>query len=186
MEQNNTHHAAENQSNNRGLFEWLKFVIFFAGIILITVLAITVIGPIIFTQYVPPIIGLTEESTEVEIEPENVPEEPEAITPIESEVGPESTDPEDVEESSGEDSQEIDENETEPLQTEEETSGKVEDEESGAAESEITTVVYIVQPGDTLTSIATVNQLTVEQILAANDLVNPNLLKAGQEILIPQ
>jgi len=191
MEQNNSQQAVNNTSTNRGLFEWLKFVVFFAAIFLITVLVIRVIGPIIFTQYVPPIMGLTEESGEVV--PIDAQDGDSEVVPIEAEDGDEtdSTGSEagetgDDAGAESEDSQQIDESETEPLQTDEETSGKVEGEETETAESEPATVIYIVQYGDTLTSIAAANQLTVEQLLAANDIVNPNLLKPGDELMIPQ
>ncbi len=191
MEQNNSQQAGNTPSTNRGLFEWLKFVVFFAAIFLITVLVIRVIGPIIFTQYVPPIMGLTEESDEAEPidgqegDSEFVPIEPESEAET-GETGSEEGEAEDNAGAESEDSQQIDESETEPLQTDEETSGKVEGEETGTAESESAAVIYIVQYGDTLTSIAAVNQLTVEQLLAANDLANPNLLKPGDELMIPQ
>lgn len=198
MEQNNSHQAGETPSTNRGVYEWLKFVVFFAAIFLITVLIIRVIGPIIFTEYVPPIMGLTEESSEVQIEDEST--DPQEATPIEAEAESES-ETEDGSGSSGssEDGAESAENidaseegvvdeESNPLPTEEETSNKVDEEESDTAENEspIPSVVYIVLPGDTLTSIAAANSVTVEQLLAANDLLNPNFLQPGQEILIPQ
>ncbi len=45
--------------------------------------------------------------------------------------------------------------------------------------------VYIVQPGDTLSFIAARFNVTLSDILAANPTVDPNLLSAGQEIVIP-
>lgn len=45
--------------------------------------------------------------------------------------------------------------------------------------------VYIVQPGDTLSFIASRFNVTVNEILAANPSVDPNLLSAGQQIVIP-
>lgn len=45
--------------------------------------------------------------------------------------------------------------------------------------------VYIVQPGDTLSFIASRFNLTVNEIAAANPAVDPNLLSAGQQIVIP-
>lgn len=44
---------------------------------------------------------------------------------------------------------------------------------------------YTVQPGDTLAKIAQQYQVTVEAILAANGLQNPNLIQVGQELVIP-
>ncbi len=45
---------------------------------------------------------------------------------------------------------------------------------------------YVVQPGDTLGSIAFAFNLPLEQIVEANQLSNPNLLEVGQELVIPQ
>ena len=45
--------------------------------------------------------------------------------------------------------------------------------------------LYVVQPGDTLMRIAQIYGVTVEQILAANDLTNPDLLEVGQVLQIP-
>ncbi len=44
---------------------------------------------------------------------------------------------------------------------------------------------YIVQPGDTLGKIAQRYQVSVDQIMGANDLVNPDQISAGQVLLIP-
>ncbi len=44
---------------------------------------------------------------------------------------------------------------------------------------------YVVQFGDTLSSIAQQYNLTQEQLMQANQLVDPNMLNMGQEILIP-
>lgn len=44
---------------------------------------------------------------------------------------------------------------------------------------------YIVQPGDTLFRIALRNGLTTAELAEANGITNPNLIFAGQEIIIP-
>ncbi len=44
---------------------------------------------------------------------------------------------------------------------------------------------YIVQPGDTLSSIAMRFNVTVNDLMAANNISNPNLLATGQQLLIP-
>jgi LysM repeat protein len=46
-------------------------------------------------------------------------------------------------------------------------------------------VTYRVQPGDTLLTIANQFGVTVEEIMAANGLENPNFIQAGQELIIP-
>jgi len=44
---------------------------------------------------------------------------------------------------------------------------------------------YVVQPGDTLGQIATSYGVSVEHIVKANDLKNPNVLDVGQKLVIP-
>ena len=44
---------------------------------------------------------------------------------------------------------------------------------------------YIVQPGDTLSSIANRFNVTLNDLLAANPAIDPNLLAQGQEVVIP-
>jgi peptidoglycan/xylan/chitin deacetylase (PgdA/CDA1 family) len=44
---------------------------------------------------------------------------------------------------------------------------------------------YIVQPGDTLYQIATLFKVTVQNLVAANNIVNPNLIYPGQVLYIP-
>jgi LysM repeat protein len=46
-------------------------------------------------------------------------------------------------------------------------------------------VVYKVQPGDTLAVIAARYNVTVEEIMAANGLDDPNVISVGQELIIP-
>jgi len=47
------------------------------------------------------------------------------------------------------------------------------------------TLTYSVNQGDTLKIIAQKYQVSVDQIVAANDLYNPNLIEVGQALLIP-
>ena len=45
--------------------------------------------------------------------------------------------------------------------------------------------VYVVQPGDTLSSIAARFNVSLTDLMGANSISNPNLLSAGQELVIP-
>jgi len=45
--------------------------------------------------------------------------------------------------------------------------------------------IYIVQPGDTLSSIAARFNISVNELMIANEISDPNLLAAGQELVIP-
>ena len=48
-----------------------------------------------------------------------------------------------------------------------------------------TATIYVVQPGDTLSGIAGRFNVTVEDLVEANRIVNPDALQVGQEITIP-
>ncbi len=45
--------------------------------------------------------------------------------------------------------------------------------------------LHVVQPGDTLGSLAELYNTTVEEIMATNGLDDPNTLQVGQELIIP-
>lgn len=45
--------------------------------------------------------------------------------------------------------------------------------------------IYIVQPGDTLSSIAARFNISVNDLMNANNITNPNVLSEGQELIIP-
>lgn len=47
------------------------------------------------------------------------------------------------------------------------------------------TTIHIVQPGETLASIAKRYGVTVEAIVEVNDLADPDVIEAGQELIIP-
>jgi murein DD-endopeptidase MepM/ murein hydrolase activator NlpD len=50
---------------------------------------------------------------------------------------------------------------------------------------DVTGPVYIVQPGDSLSSIAARFSVTLQDLMAANGITNPNQLDAGQQLVIP-
>jgi len=47
------------------------------------------------------------------------------------------------------------------------------------------TRAYTVKPGDTLGEISRKFEVEIEELIAANDLVNPDVLEVGQELIIP-
>jgi LysM repeat protein len=47
-----------------------------------------------------------------------------------------------------------------------------------------TTTVYIVQPGDSLSSIARQFSMTLSEIIALNNISDPDLIQVGQELLV--
>lgn len=52
--------------------------------------------------------------------------------------------------------------------------------------SPVASTTYTVQAGDTLSAIARRFGTTVEAIVAANNLTDPDLIQVGQELVIPQ
>ncbi|MCA9971523.1 MAG: LysM peptidoglycan-binding domain-containing protein, partial [Anaerolineales bacterium] len=55
----------------------------------------------------------------------------------------------------------------------------------GTAVSARADFTYVVQPGDTLMAIARRYGVTAVAIAQANHIVNPNLIYAGQQLIIP-
>lgn len=60
------------------------------------------------------------------------------------------------------------------------------EEDGEALPTAVNTITHIVQPGETVTQIAKQYGVTVDDIVAANNLSNPNQVQAGQQLLIPQ
>lgn len=46
-------------------------------------------------------------------------------------------------------------------------------------------IEYVVQEGDTLSAIAEANGVSIENLMTANEITNPNLLHVGQKLTIP-
>ena len=55
-----------------------------------------------------------------------------------------------------------------------------------AAEDRVETAIVTVQPGDSLSKIAKHHDTTVEELMALNDIDDPNLLFVGQELLVDE
>ncbi len=158
-----------NEQENRG--EWLKFAIL-ALVLLGTVLVIGLLRPFIFNTVIPAIMG------EGMVLPpqEPVPALP-TITP------PVITPPSDVAEpypvtTPAEPGQIFI-----PVQTDSETA------ENPAYPAAATVappnaITHIVQPGESLTTIAQKYNVTIQSIIEANKLTNPNRLLAGTTLII--
>jgi len=186
----------ESTESNRGGYEWLKLIIFVGAILLISYLAISVISPILFRDYVPDIMGLDQTSSVTE------PIMPSVEEPAEESEASESESEESIDqagttegtnesESASEPADEMAEeaaeqeaDEAEPLPAEENQPAKTDSESQPETQPETTT--YTVQIGETLTSIAAAYDITVEELMAMNELVNPNFLYVGQEINVPK
>lgn len=76
---------------------------------------------------------------------------------------------------------------SDPLAEQADVGGPTEDESErlAAVTRRPQVVTYVVQPGETLASIASRFEIDQETILAANDLGNANLLRSGQQLKIP-
>jgi len=53
------------------------------------------------------------------------------------------------------------------------------------AQNDTENPVYIVQPGENLTQIATKFNITVQELIAANNITNANLISEGTQLIIP-
>ena len=188
MEQNNPPQTNESPSNS-GRYEWLKTIIFFGAVLLICILAIRIITPFIFTEYVPTIVGLEGTNEQIESASDATDTDPAEGVPTESSENDSSDETLDNDvaesetDSSDDASESTEEESVDPLPTEDATSNKSDQPEE---EAEQNYSIYIVRPGESLTSIAKAHDLTLAELIAANELVDPNLLKAGQEIRIPE
>ncbi len=125
---------------------------------LIVVLVVAFSRPFIFGKVVPAVLG---DGAATEAGDDDVTDEPasvEDIDPYPASEEDEDNTPEDVEE--------VEEVEESP--------------------QSIPTVTHLVQQGDTLTSIAGRFDTSIEEIMVANGLVDPNQLRVGTTLLIPQ
>ena len=164
------------QVDESGRYEWLKTIIFLGLLFIVGFLSIRVVGPILFADYVPGILGIDSSQPIIEREDGSVAKPEESDQPAEPEpatgAGESDTD-----------------TEMEPVTDQEEDeeagSGGEDLAEGGESAGQLPLRVYVVQTGDTLTSIAEANGLSVAEILAVNELLNPHYLQLGQEILLP-
>jgi LysM repeat protein len=78
--------------------------------------------------------------------------------------------------------------ETEPVTEEDDSHEEPVDDEEGAPEPEngAEDGTYVVQDGDTLYDIAVRFGVTMEQLMEANNMDNPDELQLGQELQIPE
>ena len=63
--------------------------------------------------------------------------------------------------------------------------GATSTEGAGSGGSALSAVTHIVQPGETLSTIAADYGIDATDLAAANNLTNPNMLRAGQQLIIP-
>lgn len=145
--------------------EWIKFAILTA-VLLGTIGVIALLRPYIFGVVVPAVLGEGIEQPSVEeVTPElNV--DPDA--PEEQELGEDETG---------------DEPQGEEEETEQAEEGGVEGDDAETAVDEAQT--HTVVAGDTISRISRQYDVPVDSIVEANNLRNPNILRVGDELIIP-
>jgi LysM repeat protein len=143
--------------------EYLKFIALLV-VLLVAILAVAMLGPRLIGEVTPSVLGLGSEPAAQPAQA--VDEEPAA----ESEPATESAAPETL---------------VEPLSATAPEQGAPAD---GQAEVEaaVELLQHEVLPGQTLFQLAELYGVTVQEIAAANNLVNPLQLQAGTILLIPQ
>ncbi len=140
--------------------EWMKFIIL-AVILIGVIFVMALTRPLIFNRIVPAVMG------EGQLTAPMPAEEPEET--IQEAYPVENAAPLPVVE--------------EAYPVENDTGGEVEEEAMATA---VTTISHTVQHGDTILNIARRYGVTVDTIVAANNISNPNHIEVGTTLLIPQ
>jgi len=157
--------ANEVEDTTRG--EWFKFGIV-AVVLLFTVLIIALLRPLIFGKIVPAVLG------------ENQPAAPLVSSPTEAETIKPDSEAEDAV---------VEEEVAEPEESAESPTDGVEEVTEPEQPADFPTAVpaqnHTVQVGETLTAIAKQYSTTVQAIVEANNIPNPNRVNAGTELIIP-
>jgi LysM repeat protein len=163
---------------------------FYALIIIlgVVILVVAVTRPLIFGRIVPAVMG--EGIVISTPEPPATDGEEEADTPIES---PDETEP------ATEETTDMSDNGDEAATPEENTADSASSAETNneaettnesnvgeTAENETTPTMHIVQEGDTLQKIAAQYGVTLQELIAANGLVNPDYIQVADELVIPR
>jgi LysM repeat protein len=152
------------ETSSRG--EWFRFgaLVVILGIV---VLGIALLRPLIFDRIVPAVLGEGLQPTPVV--------QPAQVAPTEAAAPVEETPVATAEPAETADTPSADE----PADTE--TAEPAESEPTAVA-----TIQHIVRPGENLTTIARAYNVTVQAIITANNISNPNRIDAGTVLLIPQ
>ena len=147
-------------NNNRG--EWIAFGIL-TVILIGTVIVISLLSPFIFGRAVPAILGDFLLPVETTVEPDN---------PLDNNV-----DNDDASTPEDEPSDDI---------NNEDSSSEPDDEETKMPSSLPSSITYTVKDGQTLTAIALLHGVDVEDIIELNGITDANLIKPGDVLFIPE
>ena len=145
--------------------EWMKFIVL--AVILVGVIIVMALArPLIFNRVVPAVMGEGQLTAPMSVE-EPV-EKGEEAYPVEAS---QPTAVPEIKETPAEEPYPVKEEET------------VAEEEMPTA---VSTISHTVQKGDTMLNIARRYDVTVDAIIAANNISNPNHIEVGTTLLIPQ
>ena len=164
------------QIERRPSAEWVKFGVL-TLIFLGTILVVALLRPYIFNHLIPAVMGENQPAL-------LAPADSDAPAVEEAAPTTEGAGAESASEAPMEAAAESAEAETEAA--EEETASSTEDEAGETLPTAVSTVTHVVQPGETIIKIAKMYGVTVADIIAANQIANPNRIKAGETLLIPQ
>ena len=169
---------------------------FFALIIIlgVVVLVVAATRPLIFNRIVPAVMGegivvtTPDSATDEEAENINTPEEPSEAESVNGEAGNTNgssdegaaTEENPVEETGSSEANAVEATNEGQAETQEGTTG--ENSEGETAE----TTTHTVSQGETLQKIASQYGITLQELIAANNLRNPNYIRVGDELIIPQ
>lgn len=159
----------EESSARQRRMEYIKFGIL-AAILLITILVIALTKPLIFGRIVPAVMN---GDSSITVTDETSP--PDITSPVQD--NPEGTDTA----VPGEDN-----TQNLPIISVPGDEGAGTGGEGEAAATAVPAQIYVVQQGDTLNSIARQFNTSVDAIVAANNIQNPDALQVGTTLTIPQ
>ena len=168
--------------------EWRKFIILVL-ILLGTILVIALLRPLIFGRIVPAILGENLEQAPITVTTpvEPTDEEGDTFTNETEEAMEEDTDDSDNEATNepdeGSNDGEGEEVTEEAEESNEEESSEVETDTAVTTPTEQT---HTVLSGQTVNQIAREYNITVNALVEANNITNPNVLRIGEELLIPK
>ncbi len=145
--------------------EWTKFIVL-TVILVGTILVVALIRPYIFNHLVPAIMGEGQLSAPMPAENSQPAPPPAVENPAADAYPTDSAAPDNAAESAY------------PADNAGET-------KEGDGETAVPPLTHIVQPGETLYQIARTHHVSVDDIVAANNLSNPNHIEVGAPLLIP-
>ena len=166
------------QQQNSTLGEWIRFGILVL-VLLGTVLVVALSRPFVANRVVPAFLG-SQENHQVSLP---IMEDSSEVAPAE-ETGESDAVEGDVSGEATEGGEETAVDETAPAA--EETTDGISNDEAAADPEPASTLTHTIQPGESLFVLAQRYNVTINQIVEANNITNPNRIAVGDELVIPQ